>query len=169
MSSQEIADMIFNFKDKLTDKEFKDVMDKLAIKKKDETDMYEVRYIKQVLKLTHGEGGGLYHKLLPKYKVKKVKLYDEEEGFKSVIDDIVMDIIANKTDYRLPNMDITKKNGEYMLIPSGQSVIWCNNPYEKKCNCSDCNSDDDDDDDRAKEKGAFIGFSRILITDIKKL
>ena len=51
MSSQEIADMVFNFKDKLTDKEFKDVMDKLAIKKKEDENMYIVRYIKQKKKL----------------------------------------------------------------------------------------------------------------------
>ena len=38
MASQEIADMIFNLKDKLSDKEFKDIMDKLSIKKKEEED-----------------------------------------------------------------------------------------------------------------------------------
>ena len=48
MTSQELSNMIFEIKDKLTDKEFKDIMDKLSIKKKEQDDcFYELKYIEQ--------------------------------------------------------------------------------------------------------------------------
>ena len=50
MTSKKIADNIFNIKEKLTDKEFKDIMDLLSIKNKeeeeDEVELYEFTYMK---------------------------------------------------------------------------------------------------------------------------
>lgn len=162
MASQEIADMIFNFKDKLTDKEFKDVMDKLAIKKKEEGDMYLVRYIKQRRKLSYGEGG-MYYNIEPKYKIKKVKLYDNTESFKRVIDELI-ELIGEVKDYTIPPMRIRKRNDEYFLEPAeDEKVIWCNNPYD------DNRENNDDENIREKVKGVFVSFNEFLIIDIKKL
>jgi len=168
MTSQEIADMVFNFKDKLTDKEFKDVMDKLAIKKKDEGNIYEVRYIKQKRKLTYGDGG-LFYKIDPSYKVKNVKIPDGDEELKNLIDELI-EVIKDNKSYKIPPIDIRKKNGENYFTFSANPILWCNNPYQKKanCECGNCESDDDEDDDRAKQKGAFIGFCDILIVSIEK-
>jgi len=161
MASQEIADMIFNFKDKLTDKEFKDVMDKLAIKKKEEEDMYEVRYIKQRRKLSYREGG-MYYKIEPKYKIKKVKLYDNTERFKRVIDELI-ELIGEVKDYTIPHMRIRKRNDEYFIELVDVEAIWCNNPYD------DNSENNDDENNRAKAKGAFVSFNEYLIIDIKKI
>jgi hypothetical protein len=163
MSSQEIADMVFNFKDKLTDKEFKDVMDKLAIKKKDDEDMYMIRYIKQKNKLTYSaDGDGIYYKIDAKYKQKKVKLYDDsDEDFKEIIDDYVEQTDEELKDYTKPHMEIIKKNNEYFLKPTDEKYVWCNNPYDD----DDCLTDDVN---KAKQKGAFVGFNEFLIIDIKK-
>ena len=166
MASQEIADMIFNFKDKLTDKEFKDVMDKLAIKNKEEGDMYMVRYIKQKKKLTY-EGHGICYKFDAKYKQKKVKLYDySDEDFKEIIDKIVEDklieMIGKVNEYKIPTMRIRKRNDEYFIEPADEKYEWCNNPYDDK-------SENNEEENRAKERGAFVGFNEFLIIDIKKL
>ena len=166
MTSQEIADMVFNFKDKLTDKEFKDVMDKLAVKKKDEGNIYEVRYIKQKRKLTYGDGG-LFYKIDPSYKVKNVKIPDGDEELKNLIDELI-EVIKDNKSYKIPPIDIISKNGENYFTLSVNPVLWCNNPYAKaNCDCGNCESDDEDDD-RAKQKGAYIGFREMLIVSIEK-
>jgi len=170
MASHELAGLIYDIKQKLTDEEYKNIMEKLSIKNKEEGEMYEVRYIKQKRKLTYREGG-LYYRIEPKYKIKKVKLYPNCINLKDVIDDIIERMGEDKT-FRIPTFEITKKNGEYFIRPADEDIIWCNNPYDDKglCKCGNCDDDDDDDDDeRAKEKGAFIGFREILIIDIKKI
>jgi hypothetical protein len=166
MSSQEIADMVFNFKDKLTDKEFKDVMDKLSIKNKEEGDIYMVRYIKQKKELTQ-TGDGLSYKFLPKYKQKKVKLYDyNDEDFKEIIDKMVKDklieMIGKVNNFTIPTMRIRKRNDEYFIEPTDDNYKWCNNPY-------DDGDENNEEENRAKDKGVFVCFNEFLIIDIKKL
>lgn len=169
MASQEIADMVFNFKDKLTDKEFKDVMDKLAIKNKEEKDMYMVSYIKQKKKLIKTDEDGICYKIEAKYKQKKVKLYDyNDEDFKEIIDDIVETKIIEMigkyelNEYIIPTMRIIKRNDEYFIKPTDYNYEWCNNPY-------DDGSENHKRVNKAKERGAYVGFSKFLIIDIKKL
>tara|TARA_R100001198_G_scaffold88980_2_gene65118 strand:+ start:82 stop:615 length:534 start_codon:yes stop_codon:yes gene_type:complete len=171
MTSQELSNMIYNIKEKLTDIEYKEIMDTLAIKNKNEENMYEVRYIKQKRKLTYGDGGGLFYKIEPIYKVKNVKIPDGDEGLKTFIDELI-ELIKDKKMYKIPPIDVCKIKGEYYFSFCPNPVLWCNNPYQQKCNCKDCNSDDDDEDEcedeRAKEKGCFIGFRHILIVSIEK-
>ena len=49
MTSQELSNMVFAIKDKISDKEFKDLMDKLSVKNKEEKEegLYIFEYIKQ--------------------------------------------------------------------------------------------------------------------------
>ena len=166
MASQELADMIYDIKQKLTDEEYKNIMNMLSIKNKEEGEMYEVRYIKQKRKLSYKEGG-MYYKFEPKYKIKKVKLYPNCINLKEIIDEIIERIGEDKC-YRIPAFEITKKNDECFIGPAEEDIIWCNNPYDDKglCKCGNC---DDDDEDRKNEKGAFVGFREILIIDIKKI
>lgn len=171
MSSYEIADMIYNFKEKLTDKEFKEIMDKLSVKNKNEN-IYEVRYIKQKRKLTYLDGVGLIYKIEPTYKVKNVKIPDGDDGLKRVIDELI-EIVKNNKVYKIPNIDIRNINGEYYFDLSINPVLWCNNPYQRKWGCGDCNSDDDEEsecenDKRENKKGTFVGFREKLIISIEK-
>lgn len=170
MASQELGDMIYNIKEKLTDKEFKDIMDKLAIKNKEEEGtIYEVRYIKQKRKLTYS-GGGLFYEIEPKYKLKKVKVLDGEEMMKTLIDEMIEMINENK-EHKIPPLNISKKNGEYYFEFAVNPIIWCNNPYTKtKCDCGNCESDDDEcEEGRAKQRGCYVGFRDVLILSIEKI
>jgi len=49
MTSHELADMIYSLKEKLTDKEYKDIMEKLSVKKKEEEEgagnVYVLKYV----------------------------------------------------------------------------------------------------------------------------
>ena len=47
MTSQELSNMVFAIKEKITDKEFKDIMDKLSIKNEEEDCLYEFSYVEQ--------------------------------------------------------------------------------------------------------------------------
>ena len=47
MTSQELSNMVFAIKEKITDKEYKDLMDKLSIKNEEEDCLYEFSYVEQ--------------------------------------------------------------------------------------------------------------------------
>ena len=80
MTSKKIADNIFNIKEKLTDKEFKDIMDLLSIKNKeeeeDEVELYEFTYMKmrkpQVFKFDNSSSTYGYNFADYKIKTKKI-------------------------------------------------------------------------------------------------
>ena len=97
MTSKKIADNIFNIKEKLTDKEFKDIMDLLSIKNKeeeeDEVELYEFTYMKmrkpQVFKFDNSSSTYGYN--FADYKIKTKKI---------IIDtSIDLDIITNENNY----------------------------------------------------------------------
>ena len=77
MTSQELSNMIFNIKDKITDKEFKDIMDKLSVKNEEEKqDTYELRYIKRDTRVGRITNKNIGWRMNDKIKIKKVKLAD---------------------------------------------------------------------------------------------
>lgn len=47
MTAQELSNMVFAIKNKITDKEFKDIMEKLSVKNEEEDCFYEFSYIEQ--------------------------------------------------------------------------------------------------------------------------
>jgi hypothetical protein len=56
MTSHELADMIYSLKEKLTDKEYKDIMEKLSVKKKEEEEagnVYVLKYVITKIKMTY--------------------------------------------------------------------------------------------------------------------
>jgi len=170
MTSKEIADMIYNFKDKLTDKEFKDIMDKLSIKNKEEQeeqeDIYVVRYIKQKPILSYDGDGDLYYKFSTKYKIRKVKLNNNRISFKEMIDGLVREFRSGVS-YSIPHLDIIKKDGEYFLENRDFELLnWYNNPHINNCRCLNC---ENGDDDKSKERGVFINYYKSLILDIRKI
>ena len=58
MTSHELADMIYSLKEKLTDKEYKDIMEKLSVKKQEEEEegagnVYVLKYVITKIKMTY--------------------------------------------------------------------------------------------------------------------
>tara|TARA_B110000444_G_C18481766_1_gene429472 strand:- start:37 stop:558 length:522 start_codon:yes stop_codon:yes gene_type:complete len=172
MASQEIADMIFNLKDKLSDKEFKDIMDKLSIKKKEEEedDTYMITYIKQEHKLTYDDDNGIYYKIEHMYKQRKVKLFDDAD-FKKLIDDLIDNNFLNMIDLynrlKIPSMKIIKLHNQYFLKPYNERRVWLHLPYHKDENENENENENNEDDDNAK--GMFLKFNECLIINIKKI
>jgi len=174
MASHEIADMIFNLKDKLSDKEFKDIMDKLSIKKKEEYDTYLITYIKQEHKLT-SDDDGIYYKIEHKYKQKKVRLFDDnDEDFKKTIDEFIDNKFLNMIDLfnelKIPSMKIIKLDNQYWLKPDdNERRVWLHNPYYKNENENNEDNENENNEDDDNKKGMFLKFNDCLFMNIKKI
>ena len=67
MTSQELSNMIYDIKEKLTDKEFKDIMDKLSLTHKEEK-LYEFQYIEVERNVVSVDGCIKYYELENKRK-----------------------------------------------------------------------------------------------------
>ena len=161
MTSQELSNMIFNIKDKITDKEFKDIMDKLSVKNEEEKqDTYELRYIKRDTRVGRITNKNIGWRMNDKIKIKKVKLADvcncninriieKQNGF-------FEDIDATRYNYY-----ITKKDGDrYFGIKNGKEVEWLQNHDVR---------DEDGDVDDEDDCGIWFAFSDIFPIHIKKL
>lgn len=158
MTTQELSNMIFNIKDKITDKEFKDLMEKLSLKhKEDERDTYELRYIVRNTRLCSTTRKNIGWRMDEKIKTKKVKLGDV---FNFDIDRIIekQNGFFDDIDTRGYNFDITKMNGVRYIsrIESGVNVEWLPN--------HDVRDEDADDDDN----GIFLLYNHIFPIHIKK-
>ena len=118
MTSQELADMIFSVKEKLTDKEFKDIMEKLSVKKEEEEkDVYEFRYLKTSTHMCEigcqecvGENIG--YKFRSKVKTRKVKL-SEDVRWRCI--EKIMKNINNDNGHIYDDLFIEKIGDEYYL------------------------------------------------------
>ncbi len=115
MTAQELSNMVFAIKDKITDKEFKDIMDKLSIKNEEEKDTYEFKYVKTKYKMAMigskccGEEIG--YRFTQKIKTKTVKLTDNKRWHR--IEAIMRDI---KNDMgHLYKFSLSNDNNEYYL------------------------------------------------------
>lgn len=117
MTSHELADMIYSVKEKLTDKEFKDIMEKLSIKKKEEEDVYEFKYIKTTTHMCEigceccvGEKIGW--KFRQKVKTRKVKISKHERWI--ALERIMKDINSDNG-HLYDDLMIDKIGNEYYL------------------------------------------------------
>jgi len=101
MTSKELSNMVFAIKDKITDKEFKDMMDKLSIKNKEEEEnnLYEFIYIKQINVKEYDDDKECVNILVSNKKQKQVKIFNEtNESIESIIKKIDADLI-NEIDF----------------------------------------------------------------------
>ena len=158
MTTQELSNMIFNIKDKITDKEFKDLMEKLSLKhKEDERDTYELRYVKRITRLCSTTRKNIGWRMDEKIKTKKVKLGDV---FNFDIDRIIekQNGFFDDIDTRGYNFEITIINGVRYIsrIEGGVGVEWLPN--------HDVRDEDVDDDDN----GIFLIYNNIFPIHIKK-
>jgi hypothetical protein len=187
MTSKKIADSIFNIKEKLTDKEFKDIMDLLSIKnkeeKEDKVELYEFTYMKmrkpEVFKFDHSSYTYGYN--FANYKIKTKKVIIDPEFY------YMGDIITDETNYlqRVAFKLSKVKNKNYYKLSKG---IFCGGPidncitedYFKNPFTSD-NEDEDNDCDcdygcdkcflpnEKKRKGVNIMYRKMIGISIKKM
>ena len=131
MTSHDIADMIFSVKEKLTDKEFKDIMEKLSIKKKEEEEenIYVLKYVKTKYKMDSIDTS-VGFRFTPKIKTKKVKLsansmWANIDNYMKYIDDgwacgcYHFNILEKKNKYPLLDISNGQPDDYIMLKPPG--------------------------------------------------
>lgn len=185
MTSKKIADNIFNIKEKLTDKEFKDIMDLLSIKNKeeeeDEVELYEFTYMKmrkpQVFKFDNSSNTYGYN--LADYKIKTKKV---------IIDpSIDPDIKTNENNYLQKvafRLSKVKFKNYYKLSKGhfGEGMIdnsikedYFKNPLASDDEDSDGDCDCDWGCDKCiykhlkKQKGVNIIYRKMIGISIKKI
>jgi len=179
MTSHELADMIYSVKEKLTDKEFKDIMDKLSIKnKKEEPEIYEFTYMKmrkptleKFSKYTLGYN-------LCNYKIKTKDVVFEKDGlFKEYM-------ISNKHNWvHTRSFMLTKsENSDYYQLSEGCVGMCANSIFEEFFENPLADSDSENEDDcecdhgcdkcmyknEAKRKGTEIRYRKMIGLSIKK-
>jgi len=117
MTAQELSNMVFAIKDKITDKEFKDIMDKLSIKNEEEKDTYEFKYVKTKYKMAKvgGEccGDEIGYKFTQKIKTRKVKLTDNKRWCR--IEAIMRDIKNDLGNLYKFSLSLDIEDNEYYL------------------------------------------------------
>lgn len=179
MTSQELSDMVFAIKDKITDKEFKDIMEKLSVKnqEEDKPELYEFTYMKIRKPTIEKDEGCSFVYNFANYKIKtKDVVFKEDDQFKR-------ELLSNKHNWlhTMPFMLSKSKTQNYYILHQGclgmcdNSVIdmYCKNPL------ADEDSDDDDCDcdfgcDKCmyrllkKKKGAEIRYRKMIGISIKK-
>jgi len=85
MTAQNVASLMYDIKEKITDKEFKDIMDALGVVHKEDKkqDVYLFKYYKMKLDVGRMNDGAIGNRLKYRYKETKVVLHDNltEDGF----------------------------------------------------------------------------------------
>lgn len=184
MTSRDLSDMIFSIKDKITDKEFKDIMDKLSIKNKEEeeedkVELYEFTYMKMRKPIVFNEGYSFIYNF-SNYKIKtKDVVFEQDDIFKQ-------QFLSNQFNWvhTMPFMLTKSKTQKYHILSEGCLGMCANSVNDMFCKnplADEENSDDDDNDcecengcDKCmysimkKNKGAEIRYRRMIGLSIKK-
>lgn len=178
MTAQELSNMVFAIKDKITDKEFKEIMDKLSVKNKEEdkSELYEFTYMK-MRKPTLDKDGYSFAYNFANYKIKtKNVVFEEDDQFKE-------EFLSNKHNwvYTMPFMLTKSKTQNYYVLSWGclgmvdNSVIdmYCKNPLaDEDSDDDDCECSDGCDkcmySSLKKKKGAEIRYRKMIGLSIKK-
>jgi hypothetical protein len=158
MTSQELSNMIFNIKDKITDKEFKDIMDKLSVKHNEEQqDTYELRYVKFKTVLGVTEDSNIAWKMIQKIKNKKVKV--DSTNLKAQFDVAIEKYNGNFDEYIIHgNIWLRKVDGVNKLYYSNTSnEEWLRN-YDTRTGLEE-----------DELNGIYLVYKNILPISIKKL
>ena len=185
MASKQIADKIFSIKENLSDKDFKDIMDLLSIKNKEEEDdveLYEFTFMKmkkpRFIKFPNSSNTFGYNFTDYKIKTKNV-----------IIDkDVDTDVLTNKNNI-LQRMvfDLRKiKDKNYYILSNGifgEGMMGNSTKQDIFKNLFDSDDSDDDDDDcncdwgcdkciykkMKNEKSVNIIYRKMIGLSLKKL
>lgn len=180
MTAQELSNMVFAIKEKISDKEFKDIMDKLSVKneKEDKPELYEFTYMKMREPNLDSDGNLDLHYNFCKYKIKtKDVVFEEDDQFKS-------EMISNTHNwlYTYPFMLTLSKTQKYWVLGKGCFGMCANSVIEKYCENPLAGSDEEEEDDcvcvwgcdkciypkMKNKKGATIRFRKMIGLSIKK-
>jgi len=183
MSAQELSDMVYAIKEKITDKEFKDIMDKLSVKNKEENkpELYEFTYMKMKEPTLVNNGYSfLYNFAYYKIKTKDVVF---ETGINQN-DQFKKEFLSNKNCIHIMPFMLTKsKTHNYHVLSEGCGGMCDNSVIDMYCKNPLANEDSDDDDDDCecgggcdkcmysilkKQKGAEIRYRKMIGLSIKK-
>jgi len=99
MALHEIAAMVDDFKEKLTTKEYKNIMDKLksSFENIDNTDTYEIEYIKLKKNIIIDENGTKLYNYIPRRYNRKMKIKNHSR--QTDIDQLKRNIKENPSSY----------------------------------------------------------------------
>lgn len=183
MSAKELSNMVFAIKEKITDKEFKDIMDKLSVKneEEDKPQLYEFTYMKmrkpQVFKFDNSCSTYGYN--FADYKIKTKNI---------IIDSNVdQDVITNKNNYLHKvafQLSKVKNKNYYKLsqghfsgngVPIGNCIRedYFKNPLATDDEDSNCDCDWGCDKcifkNLKKQKGVNIMYRKMIGLSIKKM
>ena len=113
MTTHDLSNMIFNIKEKLTDAEFKEIMEKLSIKHREEAnDMYEFIFYKQKMVLERVDGV-----LTNVMKLKHKKLTIKIDFALGIRFEKVVEMIENGTWINRIQFSHNKNKNTLLLIP----------------------------------------------------
>ena len=162
MTAQELSNMVFAIKEKITDKEFKDIMDKLSIKNDEEDCLYEFSYVEQtqITKCDDDDD-------IDKYYVLKTKLR------KKIIRKIVMEDTCLKLEDFIKNPPYYSDMHLYFNYTDETKLhIACNSNSPTYFSKDYVNIDmktDNGDTISNWENGVWIQFQSIIPISLKKI
>jgi hypothetical protein len=163
MTSHELADMIYSVKEKLTDKEFKDIMDKLSIKnkKEDEPELYEFTYMKMREPTVEKFSRYTFGYNFCNYKIKtKDVVFDEDDEFKKRLLNNVWNGL-----HTLPFMLTKSENKKYYVLKEACQGMCANSIVDKFCVNPLA---DDSDEDEENECECDWGCDKCMYTKMKE-
>lgn len=185
MTSQELSDMVFAIKDKITDKEFKDIMDKLSVKNKEEdnAELYEFTYMKmrkpQVFKFENSSSTYGYN--LADFKIKTKKIIIDSNIDPDVItneNNCLHEVSFKLSKVKFKNYYKLSKGhfcGNGVSIDNSIREDYFKNPLATDDEDSDSDCDCDWGCDKCifknlkKQKGVNIMYRKMIALSIKKI
>ena len=154
MTAQNVASLMYDIKDKISDKEFKDIMDALGVvhKNDEKQDVYLFKYYKMKLDVGRFHDGVMGNRLKYKYKETKVVLHPNFEGVGFI------NRIMNNIKYGINYEFYIKKDREN----KENYPELCSAP--KTIQTLECMKDATDDDD-----SVLLEYNEIIPISIEKL
>jgi hypothetical protein len=152
MTSKELSNMIFDIKEKLTDKEFKDIMEKLSLthKKEEVQQLYEFQYIEVERKVVSIDGIIKYYHLENTRKTcvfNKLKTYECDfdidivrpsflwSKYRVYFSGVGVNTQLNIQDVNMSINDYTRFSGEYVneyfVDSDSEESVGVNVKYDK--------------------------------------
>lgn len=158
MTAQNVASLMYDIKDKISDKEFKDIMDALGVvhKNDEKQDVYLFKYYKMKLDVGRFHDGVMGNRLKYKYKETKVVLHPHFEGVGFI--NRLMNNIKHGLDYEFYiKKDIENKEKYPELMRSCKTIQTLES-------MKDIGEEDKDDDD-----SVLLEYNEIIPISIEKL
>lgn len=156
MTAQNVASLMYDIKEKITDKEFKDIMDALGVahKKEEQQDVYLFKYYKMKLDVGRLHRGAMGNRLKYKYKETKVVLHPDFQDIGFI--NRIMNNIKQGLDYEFYIKKDRENKETYPVLSRACKTI-------ESLECMKDASDNNDDD------LVLLEYNEIIPISIEKL